>query len=208
MKMKPYFSAAEYNTIKYYDENACRYAEETVRASMEHLYEAFLSNISKGAKILDAGCGSGRDSLFFDQHGYETVAFDASEKMVQLSSKLIGKTVLRLSFDEISFKEEFDGVWASASLLHIPKKKILPILEKLKISLKEKGILYASFKYGNGERSINGRLFNNYTEEELDKIVKKVAGFKKIKIWKTEDVRAARKNEYWVNVMLMKGIGG
>ena len=133
--MKPYFNNNEDSTVKYYNENAHDFINDTFNANMEHLYGPFLAEIPKGSKILDAGCGSGRDSLYFKQHGYEIVAFDASEKMVKLGSKLVGKPVFKLSFDEISFEEEFDGIWASASLIHIPKKRILPILAKLEKAL-------------------------------------------------------------------------
>ncbi len=204
MKMNPCFNDPEDNTIKYYDENAHRFIKGTLDVGMESLYRPFLARVPKGSKILDAGCGSGRDSLYFKQHGYDIVSFDASEKLVEVGSKLIKKPVLRLSFDEISFEKEFDGVWASASLLHIPKKRILPILEKLKKSLQKNGIFYVSCKYGEGERSINGRFFSYYNEETLEKIFNELGGFKKKKVWKTEDVRTERKNEYWINILLCK----
>ena len=83
-----------------------------------------------GAKILDLGCGSGRDTKYFLQKGYDVVAVDGSIEMVKLSTEFTGKQTLHLTFDEINFNEEFDGVWACASLLHVPRNKIDSIFKR------------------------------------------------------------------------------
>jgi 2-polyprenyl-3-methyl-5-hydroxy-6-metoxy-1,4-benzoquinol methylase len=68
-----------------------------------------------GGRILDAGCGSGRDSLHFLQHGHEVEAFDASAEMCQLASSLIGRTVLQKTFEDVDSVSDFDGVLANTS---------------------------------------------------------------------------------------------
>ena len=97
---------------------------------------SFLKLLPKNGKILDAGCGSGRDSLFFKQQGYDVVSFDISKELVDLASRLIGQKVLHMSFGDLDFENEFHGIWASASLLHIPQEEMDDVLEKLSRALK------------------------------------------------------------------------
>jgi len=191
-------------THEYYNKNAKRFFEETLNLDMQHFYEPFLAMIPKQGKILDAGCGSGRDSLYFKQNGYIVTAFDYCKKLADLASEVIGQEVLCLDFSELSFKEEFDGIWACASLLHVPKKSIDGILEKLSEALKTQGVLYASFKYGDRETTERDRLFNNYTEETFVSLINNHPYLKIINTWKTEDVREDKKGKLWINILVQK----
>ncbi|WDU82376.1 class I SAM-dependent methyltransferase [Caloramator sp. Dgby_cultured_2] len=128
------------DTINYYNENAIDFYNNTKDANMAELYEKFLTFLPKGAKILDLGCGSGRDTKFFLENGYECVAADASIEMVKLSSELTGKKTLHLRFDEIDFDEEFDGVWACASLLHARRSEMDDIFKRIYKALRKDGI--------------------------------------------------------------------
>lgn len=123
------------STIAYYDEHAEDYCESTVALDMEALYRPFLELLPEGARILDAGCGSGRDSLYFQGLGYNVTTFDASEEMVRLSSRLLGRRTLKMRFQELAFEEEFDGVWACASLLHVNRGEMKEVLQRLARSL-------------------------------------------------------------------------
>ena len=118
-------------TEDFYNQNAEAFYNRTISVSMDHFYKEFLPYISKGGTILDAGCGSGRDARFFADQGYNVIAADSSIEMVKLSSRLLGKPVLHLSFEDLDFKDEFDGIWANASLLHVDSKILPKILEKL-----------------------------------------------------------------------------
>lgn len=191
-------------TQKYYNENAKDFYDGTVNLDMEALYRPFLQLIPSGGKILDAGCGAGRDSLYFRQMGYDIVAFDYSEELVKLASNLIGSPVMHMSFNDIDYFEEFDGIWACASLLHVPKTEMGTVVGKLTHGLKPKGILYASYKYGENEKIRKHRHFSDYTEIEFEALVKRIPTLSIISQWKTVDVRPNRKNEYWLNVLLRK----
>jgi SAM-dependent methyltransferase len=193
------------STHQYYSDKAKQFFDETVDLDMEKLYRLFLDLIPANGKILDAGCGSGRDSLYFKTRGYSVTAFDYSEELVTLASEHIGGTVLHMSFDDLTFKAEFDGIWACASLLHVPKNKMQGVIDKLAEALKLGGILYASFKYGDKEEVRKERLFNDYTELTFQGLIKKIPSLKIIKHWKTADVRPNRKGEYWFNVLMRKG---
>jgi SAM-dependent methyltransferase len=138
-------------SIEYYNKYAEEFYNATASADMSEACNKFLKYIASGGKILDAGCGSGRDSLYFIKRGYEVVSFDASEEMVRLSGELTGQQTLLMKFEDIDFKDEFDGIWACASLLHVPKTEIKGVITKLVQALKENGIFFGSFKYGEGE---------------------------------------------------------
>jgi len=192
------------STRKYYTDKAKEFFDSTVSIDMGNLYQPFLELMPQNAKILDAGCGSGRDSLYFMKKGFSVTAFDYSKEMVQLSSDLIGKPVLLMSFDDINFDEEFDGIWACASLIHVGKKEMKDVIEKLIRALKPEGILYASFKYGDKEEIRNDRLFSDFTETSFQRLISEIPSLELIKSWKTADVRADRKNECWFNILMRR----
>ncbi len=191
-------------SIEFYNKNAEQFFNETLNADMSAICEKFLKYIKHGSRILDAGCGSGRDSLYFLKRGYEVVSIDASEEMARMSSQLTGQKTLKMRFDEINFDSEFDGIWACASLLHVPKADIKEVLYKIVKSLKNEGVLFASFKYGNNEIIREERLFNSYDEDGLRDLLSTFAQLKLIEIWKTQDVRPGRETEFWVNCICKK----
>lgn len=189
--------------IEYYNENAQAFYENTVNADMSLWRDNFESYVTDGGRILDAGCGSGRDSRAFKHHGYSVVAIDASREMCKLASELLDQEVWQMRFDEIAFDEEFDGIWACASLLHAVKEELPEILNKFRKALKDKGVMYASFKYGDGTVERGGRTFSNFTEESIRKLMTN-AEFKIIECGITSDIRPGRGEEKWVNVIVGK----
>ena len=189
--------------VEYYNENAESFYNSTVNADMSLWRDKFESYVTDGGRILDAGCGSGRDSRAFKQHGYSIVAFDASREMCRMASELLGEEVWQMRFDEIAFEEEFDGIWACASLLHVPIGELPDTLKKLRKALKEKGWLYASFKYGECTRVHGERTFSDFTETSVKKLMESV-GFNIIECGITSDIRPGRAEEKWVNVIVGK----
>lgn len=191
-------------SIDFYNKHAQEFYGQTLNQDMSALYEQFLSHIPKEGKILDAGCGSGRDSLYFIRNAYQVTAFDASIEMVKLSSKLINQQVYHLSFESLEFTNQFDGIWACASLLHIKREDIDNVLVRLAKALKQNGVLYASFKYGDNEEYRNERFFNCYEEKSFNELIEKHKEFKLMRSWITEDVRKDRRGESWFNVLIHK----
>ena len=194
-------------TIDYYDNNATTYANLTVHADLSTLYTDFLQYLTHGASILDLGCGSGRDSRYFIELGYDVEAIDGSIELCKIASEYIKKPVRHLTFQSLDYNNRFDGIWACSSLLHIEKKLLPEVLLKIYNALKSNGILYASFKYGSftGERS--GRFFQDLTEYEFMNIIKQVHGLEIIKSYISNDVRPDRHDEKWINVFLRKSVG-
>ncbi len=189
------------STQKYYQDNAKRFIEETLDKDMHVQYELFETYIAKPSSILDAGCGSGRDSLYFKNKGHEVTAFDNSVQMCDFAAGLLGQEVLNLGFEELKFENRFDAIWASASLLHISKEQMPEILHKLASALKEKGTLYASFKYGEDEFIKEGRFFNAYTQESFAELLKE-SPFHCVEMLVLKDTRPQREDESWLNVIL------
>ncbi|WP_069648998.1 class I SAM-dependent methyltransferase [Caloranaerobacter ferrireducens] len=191
-------------TIEYYDVNCREFFENTVNVDMTLHYNEFEKYLKKNSKILDIGCGSGRDSLYFMSRGYEVLAFDASDEMVKMSSSLIGTKVIKSTFEEFDTDEKFDGLWACSSLLHVRKKDMRSILKKYTSYLKENGVFYLSFKYGNKEYEKDGRYFNCYDELAFKDVVKDIDNLVIEKLYISRDARKGRENERWLNVILKK----
>jgi 2-polyprenyl-3-methyl-5-hydroxy-6-metoxy-1,4-benzoquinol methylase len=190
-------------TIEYYNNNADQFFDSTFSLDLKPLYTAFLNELDSGVKLLDAGCGSGRDSLYFKHQGYDVTSFDASNVLVQKAENLLGYTVLCNTFQNIKFTDQFDGIWACASLLHVAKDEMTSVMLKLSNALNVSGVIYVSFKYGETERKDAGRLFNDYTEPLFDKMIQHIPELKVLKYWTTDDVRP-EKNERWLNILIQK----
>lgn len=192
------------STLSYYEDNAKAYYDATVNVNMATLYAPFLNYMPSYANILDAGCGSGRDTLFFSKNGYRVTGFDFSPALVRLASKLTGQEILELSFQDLKFENEFDGVWACSSLLHVPMEEMNDTLSKLSRSLKVSGILYASFKYGTDEHEQHKKDFVDFSEKSFDKILLKHPELKVMRYWKTHDLKSGRDTFKWLNILLRK----
>lgn len=140
------------NTVEYYDRNTDAFFDATIHADMSEQIDAFAGLLPAGGTVLDAGCGSGRDSLALMKKGFQVEAFDASKEMCKRATKVIGKEVLQLRFEDMVYQEQFDGIWACASLLHVKLEDLLEVIRRIFAALKEDGIFYASFKKGEGDQ--------------------------------------------------------
>lgn len=188
------------SNIEYYNMHADDFFEGSVDADMSEWRNRFIKYLPDGGRVLDAGCGSGRDSKAFIIQGYSVVAIDASREMCKRASELLGQEVWQIRFDEMSFDDEFDGVWACASLLHVPISEMADVLKKIKHGLRPEGIFYASFKYGEGETVKDVRSFTNYTLESVCELMEGT-GFRVLECDISYDVRPGREEEKWVNVI-------
>ena len=191
------------NNIEYYNNNSKEFIENTINSDMSLWRDKFEKYIPDGGHILDAGCGSGRDSKAFFKHGYSVVAFDASREMCKFASEYLGFEVWQMRFDEICFDEEFDGVWACASLLHVDADKIADAMNNIKNELKDNGVIYASFKYGDGTTSKGDRSFTNMNKEGIAQLMAG-CGFEILECDISHDVRPDRNDEKWINVIARK----
>ena len=191
-------------TIDFYNKNAENYCSKTIGIDLTQIYEKFLKYIPKQGAILDLGCGSGRDSLYFLNNGFDVTSMDASIEMVKLSSKLINQKTIHRKIEDIDFKDKFDGIWACASLLHINKNATVDVYNKLLSALKIEGILYASYKYGTNTMVKEGRYFNNYDENSFSEMMKNIQSLEQIEFWTTLDLRQEGNNQKWLNILLKR----
>ncbi len=191
-------------SVEFYESNADSFIAQTADVDMAALYQRFCKHLPPGASVLDAGCGSGRDALAFFNMGYDVVAFDASPKMVDAASKRAGVPVYQMTFEDMKFDRTFDGIWACASLLHVPRAHLSEVLGSLGSFLRPPGVLYASFKYGEQEREKGGRYFNDLNERLLAEHLKAVPSLKTVDVWTTGDQRPDRSNERWLNCLIAK----
>jgi len=189
--------------MDYYENNATAFVESTRLVDMRPLYQRFLPLLPKHASILEVGCGSGRDAKYFIEQGYNVTAFDASAKIAALAEKEIGQAVSVQCLQDISYQNQFDGVWACASLLHFSAKELPGIFHRLARALKSQGVIYCSFKYGRGEYEKQGRRFTDLDEAGLRILVGEVAGLVINELWVTADRRPEREQERWLNGILV-----
>ena len=191
-------------TLEYYNNNARSFVEGTQDVVFAEMQNSFLEYIPKGGYILDFGCGSGRDAKYFKEKGFHVEAVDGSEEMVKVAVNYSGLPVKLMLFQELDAIEEYDGIWACSSILHLDRIELISVMHKIHTALKAGGILYTSFKYGDFSGERNGRYFTDMTEESFGKLLRDIGGFDVIRLWITSDVRPGRDSEKWLNVILRK----
>lgn len=191
-------------TLSYYNNSAKSFIEGTIDADLSDLRKRFLNYLPDSAHILDLGCGSGRDAKAFLEQGYTVTAVDGSAECCKLASDYIGQEVIYKTFEEMDFDQAFDGVWACASLLHVPYGELTGIFEKIAQALKPGGFLYASFKYGEFEGERNGRYFTDLTKKRLETLLVPVTGLAIVETFMTGDVREGQGGEKWLNIIVWK----
>ena len=193
------------NTLDYYNKNSEEYFNSTLNVDMTNTYKPFLKLVPKDGKILDLGCGSGRDSMNFMKLGYEVTAVDGSKELAKKASALLGKEVIASTFEELELKEKFHGIWACASLLHIKKEDLKIVLNNLYNNLEDNGVFYMSFKYGEKEYvDDKNRYFNCFTDESIIGFINENTKFNILDLYITED-KLGRVNEVkWVNLICNK----
>jgi SAM-dependent methyltransferase len=182
----------------YYDQHGEAFFHRTVDLDMGDERTRFVAHLPPGGSILDAGCGSGRDALAFARAGYAVTAFDASPEMVRLATEHTGLPVLQMTFEKMTWLEAFDGVWASASLLHVARADLPDTFGRIVAALRPGGVAYASFKLGEAEREVEGRRFTDMTEGSLRALMEG-AGLAIADLWVSADGRPGREGEQWVN---------
>ena len=191
-------------TLNYYNQCAQAYNETTLNIEFDSKREMLLKYLQPNAHILDLGCGSGRDSKGFLQKGYKVTAVDGSKELCKIASKNIGQDVICQLFNELDAVNEFDGVWACASLLHLPTNELKQTLKRVEKALKKDGYFYASFKYGDFEGERDGRYFNDFTEVSFSTLLKEFPNLELQEVEVTTDVIPGRENVSWLNVIMKK----
>jgi SAM-dependent methyltransferase len=155
-------------TLQFYRRNAEAYAGWAKAPSTQ--LKGFLELLPPGGSILELGCGAGNHSSVMLADGFKVRATDGSPEMAAIASRRLGQSVDAMRFDELDAREAYDGVWASACLLHVPRDELTGILERIRRALRPDGVFYASFKIGEGDggRDSLGRYYNYPSPEWLE----------------------------------------
>ncbi|MDR3757078.1 MULTISPECIES: class I SAM-dependent methyltransferase [Enterocloster] len=192
------------DTLQYYNQHAKAYVDSTRDVEFSQTQERFLQYLEPGARILDFGCGSGRDTKYFRNRGFQVEAVDGSAEFVRIASEYTGINVRRMLFQDLDEVECYDGIWACSSILHLPCAELEVVLGKMARALRRRGIVYTSFKYGTEEGERSGRYFTNMTEAKMAGLLERIPVYDVEEMWVTFDVRPGRGDERWLNMILRK----
>jgi len=151
-------------TLQFYRSNAQSYADWAKAPSMR--LRAFLALVPPGGSILELGCGAGNHSAVMLEAGFAVRVTDGSPEMAEIASRHLGHPVEAMLFDQLDAQDAYDGVWASACLLHVPRDELAGILGRIHRALKPSGTFYASFKIGEGDGRDNLGRYYNYPSPE------------------------------------------
>lgn len=198
-------------TIKSYDDTASEYHKVVTSFELLPEIKTFANRVIKGGKILDLGCGPGHHSKYFSSLDFNVIGIDLSSEMIEIAKKESDNgdfqvmDILNLNFE----KNSIDGIWASASMLHVPKYKLKSLLRKLKGMLVNNGILYISLKEGVGSEIITdvryggvNKFYVYYQLEEIENLLKSI-GFEIIEI-KLKGKRTSYDTNSWIHVFCRK----
>lgn len=187
-------------TVDYYEQNAWAVVAGTeildTATARQYSRKRFCAYLEAGASVLDLGCGSGRDSKYFAEMGYRVRAIDISPTMAVQATKICGFAVEVMDFAELESEGEFDGVWASASLIHCSREDLeVDVLPRINRAMKQGGVLYVYLKEGEGvKRDEKGRLLQFYRKQDLREVFR---AWECLALWHSESMRGS--GERWVN---------
>ena len=146
-------------TLQFYRSNAEAYAGREIAKHAR--LTRFLALLPPGAKILELGCGAGAASAEMIARGFDVDPTDGSPEMADEASRRLGRPVETLLFHDLNKTEVYDGVWANACLLHVPRPGLAQVLALIWRALRPDGYFYASFKTGDAEgRDTLNRYYN------------------------------------------------
>ncbi len=153
-------------TLDLYNDRAEAYAEWSKPDHTSIHRQRMMDRLPAGGSVLDFGCGAGWDSAEFAKAGFAVTAIDGSQGMVDEANHLHGIGAICMTFDQFEMESEFDGVWASFTLQHVPRQHLPDIVCRLSRAIKKGGLLFVGMHMGtNDRRDSLGRL---YCHQDID----------------------------------------
>lgn len=191
-------------TIRYYDENVDDYILKTRGVDMTPQWQAFTSLLPDGGHILDLGCGSGRDSRYFLDKGFLVSAVDPSPALAAAAEKYLGQPVGVHGAQQVCDENKYDGIWACASLIHVPGRQLPETLVKLATALKPSGILYISYKMAaTDDQDEIGCYINRISQTDLIRLLEELPSVSISKRWLTVSAIPGSEDK-WLNILCQK----
>jgi ubiquinone/menaquinone biosynthesis C-methylase UbiE len=202
------------HTIHTYNKIADHYAKYVAEKCPKEDLEKFIQHLPNNALVLDVGCAAGRDTALFSMRGFEVVGIDLSENLLEIAREKYPEIeFIKMDMRRLKFEDEiFDGIWANATILHLPRKDVPQALSEFHRVLKADGILHVGVKRGEGvgftqdQYAANERRYFTYFElEEMEQLVRE-AGFEIIDsfIDNPSKRKAGSRNIDWVKVFARK----
>ncbi|WP_417454687.1 class I SAM-dependent methyltransferase [Kiloniella sp.] len=218
------------NTLAYYEKNAKAYADRDFLGTFGEYRDLFVTTVkvefqktvsskktvlpkpkallkandTHKPRVLELGSGSGRDAQAFMSCGFDVTLVDGAEQLAQIAKQRTGQDVLVIDFEDLAFETEFDGVWAAASLLHVPSLKLPDVLKSVERSLRNTGVLVASFKESDHDWVDDlGRYFCAMTENHLAELIVN-SGFELLTIEKRDGQGSDGKPTVWLWIVAQK----
>ena len=159
-------------TLAFYAETAERYAERDVAGRERDTVGAFAERLDPGATVLDFGCGGGWAAAALHGRGFDVHAIDGCAELAAIASRSLPRPVRVVSFEDFDDVEAHDGIFANGTLHHLTREALPGVLARIARALKPGGLLYASFKAGDGaERDSLGRLYTYVSEAQLRDLI-------------------------------------
>lgn len=186
--------------MSYYDSHANAFIADTLHVDMSSVYAPFLNHF-KGHTLLDLGCGPGRDLKHFSSLNYAVTGLEPSQTLAEFARHYSDVEVIEQTVQALNIDKMFDGVWACASLLHVPSDELLEAFSNIASHVNNGGVIYCSFKHGDFEGIRDGRYFTDRTLQSLQEVLP--ANLNIIEHWVTKDQRPNR-IEQWLNAILTK----
>lgn len=186
--------------MSYYDTHAEAFISDTLYVDMNSVYAPFLNHF-KGHTLLDLGCGPGRDLKYFSSLNFSVTGLEPSPTLARFARHYSNVEVIEQTVQALNIGKVFDGVWACASLLHVPSSELEKAFLNIARHVSEGGLIYCSFKYGEFEGIRNGRFFTDRTLQSLQSVLPESLSI--IEHWVTQDQRPNR-DEQWINAILTK----
>lgn len=184
--------------LSFYDSNAAAYAAD---GSVNPRLARFMALVPNGGKVLELGTGSGQDAKVMIDNGFVVDATDGSRELAAIASAYLGQTVRVMLFEELSAQQDYDGIYAAASLLHAPRADLPGIVTKLHAALKTGGVVWASFKSGAAEGHDGlGRYYNYLDGQELRSIFASNAPWARLELEAWEGSGFDNKPTSWIAV--------
>ncbi|MES2343043.1 MAG: class I SAM-dependent methyltransferase [Pseudomonadota bacterium] len=191
-------------TLAFYDREAVAYAGRRLPGVSQRLAD-FLAALPAGAHVLDLGCGGGQDSEVMLAQGFEVTSLDGSAGLARIAQERLGRPVRVQLFEDLEDEAAFDGVWANASLLHVPTPGLAQVLARVRRALKPGGVFYAGYKAGEGgDRDALGRYFNFPSEAELRAAYDEAGPWSNLMIRQTTGHSYEQEVRTWLHVTVVR----